>query len=474
MSQSRRPNILLYCTDQQRFDTIGALGNPHVQTPTLDRLVKGGTAFTHTYCQSPICTPSRASLMSGLYPSRVHNTRNGNATFPDSPPLISKLIADSGYDAGMIGKFHLQSSGKRTEPRLDDGFRKWHFSHAPRDDWPVGEHDYADWVRDQGGDLNALRESPDRVPEELHQTTWATERAIEFIDDAEGARDPDQPWFLNLNIYDPHPPFIPPADYEARFDPEAMPGPHFEPGDLETQAKLKEADFQDEVRTPEEHRAHEAQARYYAMIALIDTQLARLLAHLEATGEADNTVVIFTSDHGETLGDHGLMYKGCRFYEGLVRIPLLFHAPGRFATDLQSDALVEWLDLSATLLDLAGVPIPDYHQGKTLCPILDGNASPEDHRDFVRCEYFDALSSYFTGGHGAFATMHRTRTHKLCLYHSLGGVGELYDLEQDPWEHRDLWDDPGSRQVRDRLILESFDAHVMLTTDVGSERIAPM
>ncbi len=450
-----RPNILLYCTDQQRFDTIGALGNPHVRTPTLDRLVREGTAFTHTYCQSPICTPSRASLMSGLYPSRVHNTRNGNATFPDQPPLISKLIADSGYDCGMIGKFHLQSSGKRTEPRLDDGFRVWQFSHAPRDDWPAGEHDYADWVREQGGDLNALRESPDRVPPKFHQTTWATERAIEFIDDAGKARDGGQPWFLNLNLYDPHPPFIPPRVYEEKFDPASMPGPHFEPGDLETQAKLKEADFQDEIRTPEEHDAFRAQARYYAMIAQIDDQLARLLAHLEASGQAENTVVIFTSDHGETLGDHGLMFKGCRFYE--------------------SDALVEWLDLSATLLELAGVPLPSYHQGKSLTPLLtDSEADSSAHRPFVRSEYFDALAPEFTGGHGAFATMHRTRTHKLCLYHSLGGVGELYDLEADPWEHRDLWDDPDSRELRDRLILESFDAHVMLTTDVGSERIAPM
>ena len=471
-----RPNILLYCTDQQRFDTIGALGNPHVRTPTLDRLVESGTAFTHTYCQSPICTPSRASLMSGLYPSRVHNTRNGNATFPDERPLISKLIADSGYDCGMIGKFHLQSSGKRTEPRLDDGFRVWQFSHAPRDDWPVGEHDYADWVRERGGDLNAMRESPERVPPEFHQTTWATERAIEFIDDAGKARDEGQPWFLNLNIYDPHPPFIPPREYEEKFDPDALPGPHFEPGDLETQAKLKDADFQDEVRSPAEHDAFRAQARYYAMISLIDDQLARLLAHLEASGQAENTIVIFTSDHGETLGDHGLMYKGCRFYEGLVRIPLLFHAPGRgIRSDFQSDALVEWLDLSATLLDLAEVPVPDYHQGKSLLPLLTEPATDSAaHREFVRSEYFDALAPEFTGGHGAFATMHRTRTHKLCLYHSLGGVGELYDLETDPWEHKDLWDDPASREIRDRLIHESFDAHVMLTTDVGSERIAPM
>ena len=124
----RRPNILWYCTDQQRFDTIGALGNPYVQTPTLDRLVETGTAFTHAFCQSPICTPSRSSFMTGMYPSRVHNCRNGNASFRNHPPLISKLIADRGYDCGMIGKFHLQSSGHRTEPRLDDGYRYWKFS----------------------------------------------------------------------------------------------------------------------------------------------------------------------------------------------------------------------------------------------------------------------------------------------------------------------------------------------------------
>ena len=153
-----RPNILWYCTDQQRFDTIGALGNPYVQTPTLDALVREGTAFTHAYCQSPICTPSRASFMTGMYPSRVHNTRNGNESFPDYPPVISKLIAESGYECGLVGKFHLQSSGHRTEPRFDDGYNYWKFSHAPRDDWPAG-HDYAEWVRERDGDLDAMRAS---------------------------------------------------------------------------------------------------------------------------------------------------------------------------------------------------------------------------------------------------------------------------------------------------------------------------
>lgn len=464
---SQRPNILWYCTDQQRFDTIGALGNPHVRTPTLDALVKSGVAFERAYCQSPICTPSRSSFMTGMYPARLRNTRNGNESFPEHPPVITKLIAESGYDCGLVGKFHLQSSGKRTEPRLDDGFSFWKFSHAPRDDWPEG-HDYADWVRAKGGDLDALRESADRVPTELHQTTWCTEMALEFLD-----RERDGPWLLNLNPYDPHPPFIPPKSYAEQFDPADMPGPHFRPSDPETQAKLADCDFQDEVRSPEEHDAKRKQADYYAMIAQIDDQFARILRRLEETGELENTVIVFTSDHGETLGDHGLMYKGCRFYEGLVRVPLIFSCPARFRQNLRSEALVELLDLTATLLDLAEAPQPEYQQGRSLLPILAGEAPPERHRDFVRCEYFDALDPHFTGGSGTFGTMYRDESHKLSVYHGKG-VGELYDLDADPWEHENLWDSAEHAELKHRLLAESFDAHVLLTTDVGSRRIAPM
>ncbi len=467
MPSGPRPNILWYCTDQQRFDTIGALGNPYVATPTIDRLVGEGVAFTHTYCQSPICTPSRSSFMTGLYPTRVHNTRNGNESFPDWPPVITRLIADAGYECGLIGKFHLQSAGHRTEPRIDDGFSYWKFSHAPRDDWQAG-HDYADWVRAQGGDLNALRESEDRVPTELHQTTWGSERAIEFI------RQPHPgPWLLNVNIYDPHPPFIPPASYAARFDPETMPGPYFRESDLAQQARLRDIDFQGIAERPEENAAHRQQAHYYAMIAQIDDQFARILDELDATGQRDNTVIIFTSDHGEALGDHGLFQKGCRFYEGLVRVPLIISWPGEFETNVRASALVELLDLTATILDVAGLPQPDYLQGQSLQPILRGRSSPNDLRDFVRSEYFDALDPFFTGGNGAYATMHRDARHKLSLYHS-HGLGELYDLEEDPWEFNNLWDDPGSQSKKAELILASFNAHVTLTTDVGSRRIAPM
>jgi len=507
-SMTEQPNILWYTTDQQRFDTIAALGNPHVLTPVLDQLAAEGTAFTHAYCQSPICTPSRSSYMTGLYPSRLHNCRNGNETFPPAaPPLISKRIAEAGYDCGNIGKFHLQSSGYRTEPRLDDGYRFWKFSHAPRDDWPEG-HDYAEWVRERGGDLDSLRQHPDHVPPELHQTCWATERAIQFLEDERSG-----PWFLSMNVYDPHPPFIPPRQYAQAFNPADMPGPYFRESDIQTQQALRDVDCQTQARPPEEFNGRQQQALYYAMIAQVDEQFGRLLHYLDDTGQRENTLVIFTSDHGELLGDHGLLFKGCRFYEGLVRVPLLFRWPGRIRAGLQSDALVELLDLSATLLDAAGVPQPETMQGCSLLPILTGNAPSNHHRDFVRCEYYDALDSVFigdgspdvpskpssteapstasssTGGDatqmgvpspsphtpppGSYGTMYRDRRYKIAVYHG-HNVGELYDLEHDPWEFHNLWDSPEHRELKTQLVLKNFDAAMLTGIDVGPRRIAPM
>ena len=405
--------------------------------------------------------------MTGLYPSRVHNTRNGNDTFPNYPAVITKLIADSGYECGLVGKFHLQSSGHRTEPRIDDGYTYWKFSHAPRDDWQEG-HDYADWVRQRGGDLDAMRQSEERVAPAFHQTTWASERSIEFIRQRR-----DRPWLLSVNIYDPHPPFIPPKHYADRFDADEMPGPYFRESDLAQQEKLRGVDFQGTASRPDAINAKLQQARYYAMIAQIDDQFARILAVLDETGQRDDTVVVFTSDHGEALGDHGLLQKGCRFYEGLVRVPLVVSWPRRFTTNLQSHALVELLDLTATVIEIAGLPQPEYMQGRSLVPILYGDAPAGRLRDYVRSEYFDALDPYFTGGIGTFATMYRDQRYKLSVYHGQG-LGELYDLSEDPWEFNNLWDSPDHRRIKADLIYASFDAHVLLSTDVGSRRIAPM
>ena len=165
---------------------------------------------------------------------------------------------------------------------MDDGYRYWRFSHAPRDDWPEG-HDYGDWVRDRGGDLDALRASEDRVPPELHQTTWVTDCALEFINQARAG---DTPWMLTLNPYSPHEPLIPPRVYADLFDPAEMPGPHFRESDLDQQADLAEVFFQSESRHPDTFDGRRQQALYYAMIRQIDDQFARILRELETYGTA--------------------------------------------------------------------------------------------------------------------------------------------------------------------------------------------
>jgi arylsulfatase A-like enzyme len=206
-------------------------------------------------------------------------------------------------------------------------------------------------------------------------------------------------------------------------------------------------------------------AAYYAQIELIDDQLGRMLDALEDTGQRENTIIIFTSDHGEMLGDHGLLWKGCRFYEGAVRIPLIISWPEKIRSGLVSDALVELTDLVPTLLDALGLPIPERVQGRSLLPILTGTADPDQHRHFVRCEYHDALDR----PHASHANMMRTDRYKLVVYHG-HEVGELYDLHNDPDEFHNLWDDPAVQGTKHALIKQLFDA-VMLAVDEGVERV---
>ena len=176
------------------------------------------------------------------------------------------------------------------------------------------------------------------------------------------------------------------------------------------------------------------------------------------------------SDHGETLGDHGLLLKGCRFYEGLVRVPLIFSWPGRFGAGVVRNSLVELTDLAPTLLELAGLPLPERMQGRSLLPLLHVPAQPDHHRDFVRCEYYQALNpianARFTG---AYATMLRDKQYKLVVYHG-HEAGELYDLAADPDEFVNQWENPAYAAVKLHLMKQSFDA-LALATDVGPPQV---
>ena len=474
-----RPNILWYCSDQQRFDTIGAQGNPHINTPNLDRFASESAVFTHAYCQSPICTPSRASFLTGMYPSAVGVNGNGFRAFPahHADRLLPRRLRDAGYDCGLIGKLHLASAFLRREERVDDGYDYFQYSHDHKGGDEPG-NDYVAWLRAQDIDPDSILQrrevasvddyrgagrlrsfgglkiptpQDDNAPPQLHQTHWCTDKAIEFI---QRDREPGKPWLLNVNPFDPHPPFDAPHEYYRRYDPASLPGAHFQESDTALQEKLQAAgiDFQTRASHPDALRQRELKASYYAMIEFIDDEFGRLLDWLDATGLRDNTIVIYMSDHGEMLGDHGLLLKGCRFYEGLARVPLMISWRGQIIPQV-SDALVELLDIAPTLYELLGMDIPAWTQGQSLAAGLRGQVG--QHRDFARCEHYAAINY----PDQSRATMYRDRCWKLVVYHNKG-ICELYDLEADPWEHNDLSEDPAYAEVKWRLLNRSYDASV--------------
>ncbi|HEY63962.1 MAG TPA: sulfatase-like hydrolase/transferase [Caldilineae bacterium] len=474
----RMPNILWICTDQQRFDTIHALGNPRIRTPNLDRLVSEGVAFLNAYSQSPICTPSRASFLTGYYPSSLHVNRNGAAYFPPAMAerLITRKLAKIGYDCGLAGKLHLSAADRRVELRPDDGYRVFRWSHHPYPEpfWPTDQHDYQRWLRDQGVDWESAYGakklegwdggelySPG-IEARYHQTTWCADEAIAFM------TEPRQgPWLMSVNPFDPHPPFDPPPEYLERMDVASMPMPLFDPKEMESQLAFRGIDHQtEEPRSPYDYDARRMIAAYYAQIELIDDQVGRMLDALEASGQRENTIVIFTSDHGEMLGDHGLLFKGCRFYEGAVHVPLIISWPGHFQEGLRSEALVELVDIVPTLLEVVGLPVPGDMHGRSLLPILTGQVHPHHHRDFVLSEYHDALARPYAS-HGNMIFDGR---YKLCIYHGRE-IGELYDLQEDPHEFHNLWYEPDMLPVKLDLMKRCFDTW-MLAIDLGPPRVA--
>jgi arylsulfatase A-like enzyme len=481
-----QPNILWICTDQQRWDTLSCLGFPAVETPHIDALAARGVAFRRAYTQSPICTPSRASFLTGMYPIAHQVHRNGNDVFPEHLVLLPRLFKDAGYATGLIGKLHLSATLGRIEPRPNDGYDEFYWSQHPYPDWPAG-HDYQDWLIEKGVDPKAayalqpgLITSP--VTAEHHQVAWARERAQDFI-----RRHAGRPWLLSINLYDPHPPFDPPKSYLDRFRPEDMPPPIFADGDLAHQARLAGIDNQtskpiDPRRRPhtgnlvagthnvppEVYDAQAIKAAYYAMIAQIDDMVGALTATLDETGQRRDTLVLFMSDHGEMLGDHGLLYKGCRFYDGLVRVPLVVSWPDRCLEGVISDALVELVDVASTLLEAAGLPLPDQNQGRSLLPLLEGHVALDSHKPYVLSEYFDAMGR--AGFVGSRASMYCDGHHKLVIYHD-AGLGELFDLDADPSELTDLWDDPACQTLRNDLILRHFSA-MMMVSGKGPRRVA--
>ncbi|MDQ4078283.1 MAG: sulfatase-like hydrolase/transferase [Chloroflexota bacterium] len=466
-----RPNILFICTDQQRYDALGCYGNEHIITPSIDQLAMEGVLFERCYVQSPVCASARASLFTGRYPS-AHGVWANGVALPPHEQLFTQALAGSGYDCGLVGKLHLAAAfGGRTETRLDHGFRFWRWAHDPYHDAPGNQ--YHRWLEARYPELYAAVQAPEgnvrfeTLPVEAHYSHWVAEETIAFL---QSARDPTKPFFLMANFFDPHHPFGAPPAYLQQYDPARLPRPIEARNELESKPPiLTEASHESYAghapgfTTYSSGEIQELVATYYAMVTLIDDEVKRILTTLDELGLRDETLVVFTSDHGEMLGDHNLLLKGPMMYEGAVRVPLILRWPGHLAEATRYADLVQWIDLCPTIMEVANLPPLPRNQAESLLPLIRGEERAFQ-RDWALCMYRNSGHPYDPPVH---STMLRYDQYKLVVYHGppatrRARAGELYDLEADPLEVVNLWDDPHHSALRSELEALLLDVFVAI------------
>jgi len=470
--KKQRPNILFLCTDQQRGDSLNCTGASWAVTPNLDKLAHEGALFQQCYVQNPVCSPSRASLFTGKYVAN-HGLYANGVPLPADQHMFTRTLSDAGYDCGMIGKQHLHPCDTwKTEPRQNDGYRVFEWAHGPNH--RALENDYHRWLRkahpdifteifpDKGANENtefgnrARTGTPiDKVPADAHYSHWVAERAIDFI---KHPREKDERFCLVANFFDPHHPFGAPQEYRDKINADAIPAPNTRDDELEDkpaqQVSYSEKSYGGTAPGFQEYSAEqirEIRAQYWAMIALIDHEVGRILEALDKAGLAEDTLVVFTSDHGEMLGNHQQLLKGPQLYDDLTHVPLIARWPQRIKPGEEISELVQWIDLPATFLDAAGCSATQGVQGSSLLPLMDGKRT--DWRNWALCEY---RYSGFTTDPLIMTTMLRLDNWKLIIWHGDPASGsprdgELYNLIEDPGELHNLFHEPEHAEVRRRL-----------------------
>lgn len=438
----RKPNFLVVVADDQCYRTIHALNNPEVRTPTFDRLVARGTVFTHCFHQGSwtgaVCVASRAMLHTGRF---VWKCGGNNCGFY---PLLGEALQMGGYDTYLVGKWHngdqtaLRSftTGKTigpgfyastpenglayNRPRPDDPWTPWDPKYrghwTPYDLWDI-EHPAPTDLPDTGP---APEKAGPRYDRHQHNCELYADSAVELIQKA--AANPDRPFFLYVAWNEPHDPRQSPREFvdlypadKIEVPPNFLPQHPFDQGDFHVRDELL-APF---PRTPEAVQVHRRE--YYALITYMDRQLGRILDALEQSGQADNTYLIITGDHGLAVGEHGLMGKQ-NLYDCSVRMPFIIVGPG-IAAGRRIDALMYQHCLFPTICDLAGLPTPATVQFPSLASLLRGE----------RQSLFDSVYCAYRG----FQRMVRTNQYKLILYPHAKQV-QLFDVKHDPWEMKNL------------------------------------
>ena len=493
---TRPPNFLVIITDQHRADHTGFGGNAVLHTPHLDALAARGVRFDRAIVANPICMPNRASIVTGRIPS-VHGTRYNGIPLDWSANTVMRKLRESGYHNAWFGKSHLQNMGHNRgvadhffgkgpqqnalQPGHPDGWDSWENEDRhkrervtiPPDFYGLDEVDlvvqhsdlcsghYYQWLLDAGVDPTRLQ-GPENalphdalwsqvwrtsVPEDLYPTSYVTDRTIAFLERQAGG---DRPFMAFCSFPDPHHPFTPPGRYFDLYDPKDIPlpatfdDPHDE--SMRHYRRMKKHQGKQAAQmapwAPTADQFREMAACEYGMISMIDDGVGRVLAALEASGRAEDTVVLFTSDHGDMFGDHGMMLKASMHYEGCIRVPLVIAAPGREPAACSS--LVSSLDLAQTILELAGEGEYLGMQGTSLVPLLDDPSKRvRDHVLVEEDEMFDLI------GNGQALRMRTlvTDAARISLYRG-DDQGELFDLENDPAELHNLWNQKSARALR--------------------------
>ncbi|MDF1514779.1 MAG: sulfatase-like hydrolase/transferase [Anaerolineae bacterium] len=452
-----RPNIILFITDQQRYDTIHALGFDYMDTPNLDRLVKEGVVFRNCFITAPSCVPSRASLFTGYYPHTTGILKNGDRW---EHSWVENLAA-SGYYCVNVGKMHTVpfetplGFHERYVVENKDRYLEGRFYF---DEWDKGLH--AQGLVKQQRELYRLREDYQTsmgaftwdLPEEMQSDHFVGNMATWWIKTKPKT---DGPLFLEIGFPGPHPPYDPVPSALEPYLAKQLPLPDVAAHELQSQPPpfqaMREHNSQvdhDSIyylldATPAQQ--HRQRAHYYANMTMIDNKVGEILEALKEKGYLDNAVVIFTSDHGDALGDHGHSQKWT-MYDIITRVPAIVWSPDRFPGGHLLDGLCQMIDLGPTILELAELDVPDTFEAQSLLPALNQSEAWAG-RDVVFAE------------HGRDGTLRETdfmtmvRTNKWKLVHFLDEpFGQLFDLENDPGEKINLWDKPQVKAIQDALL----------------------
>ncbi|MBT5048714.1 MAG: sulfatase-like hydrolase/transferase [Rhodospirillaceae bacterium] len=515
---AERPNFVFIITDQHRADHLGCYGNSTVRTPHIDSLAKRGTMFDRFYVANPVCQPNRASLMTGRMPS-LHGVRNNGIPLSRDHVTFVELLAAAGYHTGLVGKSHLQNMTGRPPPveyEIDEGkipppeglreasrrplagpdydnenARLWsdpaHQVQLPfygfREARICTGHgdivggDYRRWLEEKQPGASALigedNAIPDQrsvapqawrtaVPEELYPTNYVKELSCDFIE-RQAESENDTPFFLQVSFPDPHHPFTPPGKYWDMFDPDQMTLPSsFDAGDLAPLRWMREelaagtADRGGPLK-PFAVTAAEAKtiiALTYGMIAMVDDAIGEILATIDRAGLTDDTIVIFTADHGDFMADHGIMLKYMLHYQGLIRVPCIVADPRSDKSGAVRSDLAGTIDIGPTVLGRAGLQSFNGMQGRDLS---DTSLTP---RDSIVIEE-DTATVHFGND-----TVDRVRTlvtdRWRLTYHHFDSWWELYDLQEDPDENKNLWDAPNRPAEADALVRKMISQLVEL------------